>query len=82
MNCLREYLCELASEGFIFFYLQLLVKGLWSTAQVHRRHKLLHGRQLSICQLTILSSDPIHDQSELLLLQTEYDLQAAQPPHT
>lgn len=64
----------LSSDYLDFFYLQLLVKGLWSTAQVHRWHKLLHGRQLSICQLTILGSDPIHNQSEFLLLQAEYDL--------
>lgn len=34
-----------------------------------------------MCQLTILCSDPIHNQSEFLPLQTEYDLQAT-PSHT
>lgn len=71
------------SKGFCFiFYLHLLVEGLRDTSQVHRWYKLLHGRQLSICQLTILCSDPIHNQSKFLLLQTKYDLQATQPPYT
>lgn len=66
---------------FVFVYLQLLVERLWDTAEIHRWHKLLHGCQFSICQLAILGSDPIHNQSKFLLLQTEYDLQATVTIH-
>lgn len=55
-------------------YLQLLVKGLRCTPQVDWWQKVLHGCQLSICHLTILCSDSIHNQSKKLLLQTEHDL--------
>lgn len=63
------------------FNLQLVVQRLRDTAQVHRRLKLLHGRQLNISHLTVLGPDPIHNQAEFLLLQTEYDLQAAHSGH-
>lgn len=51
------------------------MKRMWGTAQVDGgQEMLLHGQQLSISQLTILSSDSIYDQPEFLLLQTEHDL--------
>jgi len=74
------WLCDFVRERL--FDLQLSVKRLGGTAQVHRGHKLLHGCQLSICQKAVLGSDPIDDQSKLLLLQTENDLRATHSPST
>lgn len=57
------------------------MEGLRASTQIHWWQKQLHGCQLGVCQLTILRSDPIHNQSEFLLLQTKYDL-GAKPPHS
>lgn len=56
------------------------MEGLWSSTQIHWGQKQLHGCQLRLCQLTILRSDPVHNQSEFLLLQAEDDL-GTKPPH-
>lgn len=56
------------------------MEGLRSSTQIHWWQKQLHGGQLRLCQLTVLRSDPVHNQSEFLLFQTEYDLGAK--PHS